>query len=77
MLVAIMVEHFIHVESNPPPCRVVHECRYCTSGHLLTARARGGTSRDCIAAAFFIVSAILGPFNQRVLVGAESVEFLI
>jgi hypothetical protein len=77
MLVAIMVEHFIHLESNPAPCRVVHECRYCTSGDLLTARSRGGAGLDRIAAAFAIVSAILGPFNQRGLVRAESVEFLI
>jgi len=77
MLVATMVEHCIHVESNPAPCRFVHECRYCTSGHLLAVRSHKGAGRECIAAILFMVLAISTPFNRHVLVRAEGVEFLI
>ena len=76
MLVAIMVEHFIHVESNPPPCRVVHECRYRASGRLLAVRSREGAGHDCITATFFMVLTISAPFNSHALVRADGVEFL-
>jgi hypothetical protein len=59
-----MVEHFIHVESNPPPCRVVHEWRYRSSGRLLTVRSHAGAARDCITATFSMVLGISAPFNS-------------
>jgi hypothetical protein len=77
MLNAIMVEHFIHVESNPPPCRVVHECRYRSSGRLLTVRSHAGPGADRITATFFMVLGISAPFNSRASVRADGVEFLI
>jgi hypothetical protein len=59
MLDAIMVEHFIHVESNPPPRRVVHEWRYRSSGRLFTVRSHEGVGPDCIAATFFMVLGVI------------------
>jgi hypothetical protein len=66
MLVAIMVEHFIQVESNPLRFRVVHECRYRTSGSLLTVWSYEEASCDCIAAIVSMVLAISAPFNRLV-----------
>jgi hypothetical protein len=72
-----MVEHFIHVDFNPPPCRVVHECRYRSSGRLLTARSHAGPGADCITATFFMVLGISAPFDSHASVRADGVEFLI
>jgi hypothetical protein len=77
MLVAIIVEHFIHVESNPPPGRVVHECRYCTPGCPLTVRSHEDGDSDCMTAASFMTLATSAPSNRHILVRADGVELVI
>jgi hypothetical protein len=63
MLVATMVEHFLHVESDPPPGRPVQECRYCLPDWLLTVWLHDGAGHDWTAATFLRILAIWAPFK--------------